>query len=463
MHARWTASPPLMLDIGLVRRDPERVIAGLDRRGIEDGRATIAAVAERDRTRREALKRVNDLKALRNKTSKEIGAVRRQGGDASGQIAAMREVGDEIAGLDAVVAEADSWLAETLATIPNLPEEPVPAGGVEANRIVRQWGSPPDHSFAPRPHWELGESLGILDLAAAAKVSGSGFTVLRGRGAALQRGLINWMIGLHAAEHGYEEVRVPYLVTASTMTGTGQLPRFAEESYVTEPDALWLIPTAEVPVTNLHREEILSGDALPLKYVAYSPCFRREAGAAGRDTRGMLRVHQFDKVELVRFERPEARAGAPGGMTPQAGRPGGIDRRGGPHPGAARAALPGGPAGRRGSRLLLGAHLRPRGLGAGRREVARGFELFQLSRLSGAAGPDPVPAESGCVGRIRAHAQRFGAGAAETHGGPAGNVSAGRRLGAPPGGARSGGRLHAHHGPGLTAREGSPPHTEEGR
>ena len=167
-----------MLDIGLVRRDPERVIAGLDRRGIEDGRATVAAVAERDRTRREALKRVNDLKALRNKTSKEIGAVRRQGGDASGQIAAMREVGNEIAGLDAVVAEADCWLAETLATIPNLPDDRVPAGGVEANRIVRQWGSPPDHSFAPRPHWDLGESLGILDLAAAAKVSGSGFTVL---------------------------------------------------------------------------------------------------------------------------------------------------------------------------------------------------------------------------------------------------------------------------------------------
>ena len=309
-----------MLDIGLVRRDPERVIAGLDRRGIEDGRATVAAVAERDRTRREALKRVNDLKALRNKTSKEIGAVRRQGGDASGQIAAMREVGDEIAGLDAVVAEADSWLAETLATIPNLPDDRVPAGGVEANRIVRQRGSPPDHSFAPRPHWDLGESLGILDLAAAAKVSGSGFTVLRGRGAALQRGLINWMIGLHAAEHGYEEVRVPYLVTASTMTGTGQLPKFAEESYVTEPDALWLIPTAEVPVTNLHREEILSGDALPLKYVAYSPCFRREAGAAGRDTRGMLRVHQFDKVELVRFERPQASAAALDELTAEAAR-----------------------------------------------------------------------------------------------------------------------------------------------
>ncbi|MDE2677390.1 MAG: serine--tRNA ligase [Gemmatimonadetes bacterium] len=309
-----------MIDIALVRRDPERVIAGLERRGLENARATIDAVAERDRTRRDALARVNELKALRNRASKEIGAVRREGGDASAQIAVMREVGGEIAGLDAVVAETDRWLAEALAAIPNLPHDSVPKGGVQANRVVRQWGSPPDLPCAPRPHWELGESLGILDLAAAAKVSGSGFTVLRGRGAALQRGLINWMIGLHTAEHGYEEVRVPYLVTAPTMTGTGQLPRFAEESYVTEPDGLWLIPTAEVPVTNLHREEILSGTDLPLKYVAYSPCFRREAGAAGRDTRGMLRVHQFDKVELVRFERPEASAAALEELTAEAAR-----------------------------------------------------------------------------------------------------------------------------------------------
>ncbi len=309
-----------MLDIGLVRRDPGRVIACLERRGLEDARATIHAVAERDRARREALSRVNELKALRNRASKEIGAVRREGGDASEQIAVMREVRAEIAGLDAVVSEADSWLAEALVTIPNLPDDSVPRGGVEANRIVREWGIPPEFPFVPRPHWELGESLGILDLGAGAKVSGSGFTVLRGRGAALQRGLINWMIGLHAAEHRYEEVRVPYLVTARTMTGTGQLPKFAEESYVTQPDGLWLIPTAEVPVTNLHREEILNGISLPLKYVAYSPCFRREAGAAGRDTRGMLRVHQFDKVELVRFERPEASAAALEELTGEAAR-----------------------------------------------------------------------------------------------------------------------------------------------
>ena len=309
-----------MFDIGLVRRDPERVAAGLRRRGVQDAKATVAAVVERDRKRREALGRVNELKALRNRTSREIGAVRRRGGDASGQITVMREVGTGIAALDAVVADADRWLDETLASLPNLPDDRVPDGGVEANRIVRKWGAPPDFPFAPRPHWELGEALGILDLAAGARVSGSGFTVLRGRGAALQRGLIDWMIEMHAARNGYTEVRVPYLVTAETMTGTGQLPKFAEESYVTEPDGLWLIPTAEVPVTNLHREEILPGSSLPLKYVAYSPCFRREAGAAGRDTRGMLRVHQFDKVELVRFERPEDSAAALEELTAEAAR-----------------------------------------------------------------------------------------------------------------------------------------------
>ena len=297
-----------MLDIKVVRRDPAGVGAALERRGGEGMAGLVMAVAERDRTRREALGRVNDLKALRNRVSKRIGEAKREGGDAQAEIVRMRNVGAEIAEFDAQVAAADAWIAEQLAGIPNLPDERVPTGGEEANEIVRGWGTPPEFPFAPRPHWELGESLGILDLAAGVRVSGSGFFMLRGRGAALQRGLINWMIGLHAADHGYTELRVPYLVRESSMTGTGQLPKFADESYVTPRDGLWLIPTAEVPVTNIHRGEILRGDTLPRKYVAYSPCFRREAGAAGKDTRGMLRVHQFDKVELVRFEEPEASA-----------------------------------------------------------------------------------------------------------------------------------------------------------
>lgn len=299
-----------MLDLKVFRRDPDGLSVTLGKRGLTGARALVAAVLERDSARRHALARANRLKALRNRVSKEIGRAKRIGGSADEQIERMRDMRKRIADLDAMVAEADAWIAETLASVPNLPDQRVPEGGVEANRIMREWGSPKDFSFAPRPHWELGESLGILDLAGGSRVSGSGFFVLRGRGAALQRGLINWMIDLHTGEHGYSELRVPYLVNEDAMTGTGQLPKFSEESYVTRCDGLWLVPTAEVPVTNLHRGQILPGDALPLKYVAYSPCFRREAGAAGKDTRGMLRVHQFDKVELVRFERPECSSAA---------------------------------------------------------------------------------------------------------------------------------------------------------
>ena len=309
-----------MLDIRNLRHDPAGAVAALERRGLDGAAESVMAVAARDRERREALGRVNGLKAVRNRVSKAIGEARRRGGDAAAEIARMREVGTEIAKLDAAVAAADAWIAQQLAFIPNLPDPRVPTGGEEANRIVRSWGMPPAFPFEPRPHWELGESLGILDLAAGVRVSGPGFFVLKGRGAALQRGLINWMIGLHTADHGYTELRVPYLVREETMTGTGQLPKFAEESYVTRRDGLWLIPTAEVPVTNVHRAEILHGASLPRKYVAYSPCFRREAGAAGKDTRGMLRVHQFDKVELVRFECPETGVAALEELTGEAAR-----------------------------------------------------------------------------------------------------------------------------------------------
>ena len=309
-----------MLDIRTLRRDPVGAVAALERRGLEGAAETVTAVVARDRERRDALGRVNDLRALRNRVSREIGEAKRGGGDAAAEIARMREVGAEIAELDAVVAAADDWIARQLALIPNRPDSRVPEGGEAANRIVRTWGEPPSFRFEPLPHWELGRSLGILDVAAGARLSGSGFFVLKGRGAALQRGLIDWMIGLHTADHGYTELRVPYLVRDEAMTGTGLLPKFAEESYVTRRDGLWLIPTAEVPVTNVHRDEILRGDSLPRKYVAYSPCFRREAGAAGKDTRGMLRVHQFDKVELVRFERPEAAGAALEELTAQAAR-----------------------------------------------------------------------------------------------------------------------------------------------
>jgi seryl-tRNA synthetase len=178
-------------------------------------------------------------------------------------------------------------------------------GGEEDNEVLATWGEPRAFAFEPLPHWDLGEALGLLDLPRGSKISGSGFPVLRGAGARLQRGLINFFLDVHTSEHGYTEVRVPYLVTPESMTATGQLPKFADESYQSERDDLWLVPTAEVPVTNLHRDEVLSADDMPVRYTAYSPCFRREAGAAGKDTRGLLRVHQFDKVELVRYETPE--------------------------------------------------------------------------------------------------------------------------------------------------------------
>lgn len=294
-----------MLDIRRVRRDPGGVAEALARRGLSGARERIEALRTRDAERRDALSRANVLKADRNRTSKEIGAAKRRGEAAEAEIVRMRQLGDQVRALDAQVAAADEWIATELAGTPNLPDPRVPAGGEDANRIEREWGEPRPAPGSGRPHWELGEKLGILDLKRGAKVSGSGFPVLRGRGAALQRGLVDWMIRLHAEEHGYTELRVPYLVTEQSMTGTGQLPKFADESYATRREGLWLVPTAEVPVTNLHRNEILAGESLPRKYVAYSPCFRREAGAAGRDTRGLLRVHQFDKVELVRFESPD--------------------------------------------------------------------------------------------------------------------------------------------------------------
>ena len=294
-----------MLSLQKLRHDPDSAKVALAKRGEEGYSDAVDELLSVDGKRRQGIARVEDLKARRNEVSKEIGELKRQGGDAEDRIIEMRTVGGQIAELDAVVAAADDRIRDLLLSLPNLPFPEVPAGGEEDNIVVREWGERPTFSFSPRPHWELGESLGVLDLPRGAKVSGSGFPVLRGQGARLQRGLIDYMVDLHTTEHGYEELRIPYLVTSETMTGTGQLPKFAEESYLTTRDGLWLVPTAEVPVTNLYRDELLPADDLPMRFTAYSPCFRREAGAAGKDTRGLLRVHQFDKVELVRYETPE--------------------------------------------------------------------------------------------------------------------------------------------------------------
>lgn len=293
-----------MLDIRRLRAEPEAVKEALGRRDASLPQA-VDVILSRDEARREAIGEVNELKAQRNIVSKQVGELKRAGQDASAIIEQTRAFGERIAELDDVVREADEFIRHHLLLIPNEPYQRVPAGGEEANEVLSIWGAPVTFDFEAQPHWSIGEDLGILDLPRGSKISGSGFPVLVGHGARLQRGLINFFLDVHTEEHGYTEVRVPYLVTPESMTATGQLPKFAEESYRSERDDLWLVPTAEVPVTNLHRDELLTVEDLPRRYTAYSPCFRREAGAAGKDTRGLLRVHQFDKVELVRFETPE--------------------------------------------------------------------------------------------------------------------------------------------------------------
>jgi seryl-tRNA synthetase len=294
-----------VIDLKVLRAEPDAMRAALVKRGDIERVGTVDELLGLDEHRREGLAEVNDLKARRNSVSKRVGEMKRAGDDAEAVIAEMKEVGQRISEIDSSVADAEAKIRELSLLIPNPSLDEVPAGGEDANVLIRSWGEPTEVDFPRKPHWDLGESLDLLDLPRGAKLSGSGFPVLKGAGARLQRGLIDFMLDLHTNEHGYTELRVPYLVTSDTLRGTGQLPKFAEDTYQVERDDLWLIPTAEVPITNLHRDELLEADDLPIQYTAYSPCFRREAGAAGKDTRGLLRVHQFDKVELVRFEKPE--------------------------------------------------------------------------------------------------------------------------------------------------------------
>jgi len=293
-----------MLDIRFIREEPDRVRTALERRGIEVDIDELLAV---DQRRRDALFRGDELRAVRNRTSEEIARLKKNGQDAGEAIARMREVGTEIKQLEKSVRETDETVRELLLVIPNMPDESVPDGASEEDNVeVRRWGEPREFSFEPRHHADLGETLGILDFERGVRIARTRFTLYRGLGARLERALISFMLDMHTAEHGYTEVMPPFLVNTDTMTGTGQLPKFADDLFKCENWDLWLIPTAEVPVTNIHKQEVLERDQLPIAYCAYTPCFRAEAGAAGKDTRGLIRQHQFNKVELVRFSLPES-------------------------------------------------------------------------------------------------------------------------------------------------------------
>jgi seryl-tRNA synthetase len=295
-----------MHDIRVLREQMETLRDALRRRGAMDALAPVLERAEGlERDRRTMIQAVEERKAARNVSSQEVAARKRAKEDASDLIARGRELGEEIAKLEGELGAIEAELQRILYEIPNMTLADVPAGGEEQNRIVKEWGTP-RRDAGLQPHWEIGARLGLLDIERAAKISGSGFAVYRGMGARLARSLLQFFMDTHSNEHGYEEVWPPDLVNRATMTGTGQLPKFEDDAYATRGDDLFLIPTAEVPVTNLYRDEILEADALPMAFVAYSKCFRREAGSAGKDTRGVLRTHEFDKVELVRYTTQES-------------------------------------------------------------------------------------------------------------------------------------------------------------
>jgi seryl-tRNA synthetase len=294
-----------VIDLKQLRQDPAGVRGALLRRLDPSVEQILERVLDTDRRRREVLARVEALKAERNQASEEVARLKRNKQPADELMARLKASGEEVKNLDFQVREIDAELDGLLLGIPNIPLPSIPDGDGAGNREVRRWGEPPSFPFTPQPHWEIGASLGIIDLPRGAKVAGSGFPVFVGAGARLVRSLANFMLDLHTGDHGYTEIASPFMVNRSTMTGTGQLPKFEEELYRVTDDDLFLIPTAEVPITNLHRDEILDAGVLPITYAAFTPCFRREAGAHGKDTRGLIRVHQFDKVELVRLTKPE--------------------------------------------------------------------------------------------------------------------------------------------------------------
>lgn len=292
-----------MHDIKLIRLNPEKYKEGWRKRGID---YDVERLLELDEKRRKLIQEAQDLKKKRNDLSKKIGYLMKEKQDATNLIKEVKEISERIPQIDEEIEKIEQEIKSELERLPNIPADDVPFGEDENdNVVIRTWGEPPEFDFNPLPHWELGKILGFYDPERAVKIAKSRFVLTYGPLAELERALINFMLDVHTQEHGYTEVMVPYLVNEETMYGTGQLPKFKDELFLCERDNLYLIPTAEVPVTNLYRDEILPADKLPIKLTSYTACFRREAGSYGKDTKGMIRVHQFNKVELVKFSLPE--------------------------------------------------------------------------------------------------------------------------------------------------------------
>lgn len=293
-----------MLDLKRIREHTEEIERRLQSR---DASISLAHFRELDKRRRNIIREVEGLKNKRNKVSEEIGKLRREGETADGKVTEMREVSARIKELDKALKETQAGLEEILMNLPNTPHESVPMGETDDDNVeVRRVGTPREFPFEPKAHWDIGEDLEILDFGRAAKLAGSRFVLYKGAGALLERALINFMLDLHTTEHGYTEILPPFMVNRKTMTGTGQLPKFEDDLFKIDGWDHFLIPTAEVPVTNIFADEIIDGNLLPIYYAAYTPCFRKEAGSAGKDTRGLIRQHQFNKVELVKFTTPES-------------------------------------------------------------------------------------------------------------------------------------------------------------
>lgn len=294
-----------MLDIRLMREHRDEVIDALRKRGMgTDALDSLLVIEEK---RRELLRVVEDERQVRNRLSQEIGRLKKEGRDTSQVMSEAKAISERITEMEAELEEVEGLAIKELLLIPNIPHDSVPLGKDETDNVeVRRWGDIPEFTFEPKNHWDMGEELGILDFERAGKIAGARFVLLKGMGALLERALINFMLDLHTKEHSYTEVFPPLLVNRESMTGTGQLPKFEDDLFKVEGEkGFLLIPTAEVPVTNIHRDEILNEDELPICYTAYTPCFRSEAGSYGKDTRGLIRQHQFNKVELVKFVKPE--------------------------------------------------------------------------------------------------------------------------------------------------------------